>query len=304
VTYTRGFSLLARTDSNGTLFYHLDGNNNVTALVDANGTRKAHYTYDSFGNLIEKSGPMADANLYRFAAKEVHPLSGLYSYLYRFYDANLQRWLSKDPIGLRGGRNVFAFVGNSPISRIDPLGLDFNSSANYGLNDLYDDWGGNDDQVATKTHFVNDFLNPVIQIAFEEWGKFMATAIVSEVAGEALGAFLRPVAKFLKPLKGKCPTRFEGLTPAQMGTVQNAMKEAGMTDANILIKGADMPPNYAGMTLGDEGFALNRSIIDNPGELQKTLQHEYQHVLDRRALGDPGAYGQGLEDATHAAEGR
>jgi hypothetical protein len=77
-----------------------------------------------------------------------------------------------------------------------------------------------------------------------------------------------------------------------------------MSKIDIVIVGADMPEGYFGMTLGDSGFAVNRAIIGNAKELTKTLKHELQHVLDRRALGDPGAYGQCLEDAAEAAEGR
>jgi len=123
VTYTRGNGLLARTDSNGTCYYHADGNHNVTALVNSQGTLVARYIYDPYGNLLEEWGAMADANVYRFASQEVHPLSGLYAYPFRFYDPNLGRWINRDPIGFWGGRNPFAFVGNNPINCVDPLGL-------------------------------------------------------------------------------------------------------------------------------------------------------------------------------------
>src|SRR5205823_3078293 len=91
--------------------------------LNANQAPVAKYIYDSFGNLIAKSGPLADANVYRFSSKEYHSNSGLYYYGFRFYDPNLQRWLNRDPIGERGGINLYAFVGNSPINRRDPLGL-------------------------------------------------------------------------------------------------------------------------------------------------------------------------------------
>jgi len=41
-----------------------------------------------------------------------------------FYDPNVQRWINRDPIGEKGGINLFGFVANRAISRIDYLGLD------------------------------------------------------------------------------------------------------------------------------------------------------------------------------------
>ena len=42
---------------------------------------------------------------------------------YRYYNPNLGRWVSRDPIGERGGAGLFCFVSNEPISGLDPLGL-------------------------------------------------------------------------------------------------------------------------------------------------------------------------------------
>src|ERR1035441_1916421 len=42
----------------------------------------------------------------------------------RYYNPTTGRWLSRDPIGERGGINLYGFVGNNPISRIDLFGLD------------------------------------------------------------------------------------------------------------------------------------------------------------------------------------
>jgi RHS repeat-associated protein len=100
----------------------------------------ARYRYDPYGNTISSSGTLASANTYRFSSKEVMPFGGgrVYYYGYRFYDANLQRWFNRDPIGERGGemlirvpsnwrtheeKNLYAFVDNAPVSNIDSHGL-------------------------------------------------------------------------------------------------------------------------------------------------------------------------------------
>jgi RHS repeat-associated protein len=136
VTYTRGLDLslslrgaggigglLARTDSNGPACYHSDGSGNITALIDADQYIAARYEYDPYGKLIGKWGRLADANRYRFSSKEYQPASGLYYYGYRFYEPNFGRWLNHDPLGEVGGVNLYGFVGNNPVNRIDPFGL-------------------------------------------------------------------------------------------------------------------------------------------------------------------------------------
>jgi RHS repeat-associated protein len=115
--------LLARTDLNGNSYYHADGNGNVTMLVDAGGNRLAEYLYDPYGNTLGMWGSLAAGNTYRFSSKEIDANSGAYYFGYRYYQPNLQRWLNRDPIQERGGIDLYDYVGNNPVSYIDPLGL-------------------------------------------------------------------------------------------------------------------------------------------------------------------------------------
>ncbi len=110
-------------------FYHADGNGNVTALVNSAGTLQASYKYDPYGRWLSGAGSLASANVLRFSSKPWvgfagSTTDGLYSYGYRFYDPSLQRWPNRDPIGERGGMNLYGFVGNSPLNKVDHLGLD------------------------------------------------------------------------------------------------------------------------------------------------------------------------------------
>jgi RHS repeat-associated protein len=81
------------------------------------------YLYDPFGQLLGKWGGLADANRYRFSSKEFHGPSGIYYYGFRFYEPNLQRWLNQDPLAESGGVNLYAFVHNSSLKRVDAWGL-------------------------------------------------------------------------------------------------------------------------------------------------------------------------------------
>jgi RHS repeat-associated protein len=168
VTYTRGNDLsgklqsaggigglLARTDnsqlmigsSSAHAFYHADGNGNVTCLIYTNQTIAAKYLYDPYGNTLSAYGALANANSYRFSSKEWNANSGLYYYLYRFYDPNLQRWPNRDPLGDAGsllyaslnrhhyfnrlfdiiqqkdGINLYEMIQNSPANLVDRFGL-------------------------------------------------------------------------------------------------------------------------------------------------------------------------------------
>ena len=40
-----------------------------------------------------------------------------------FYNATTGRWLSRDPVHEKGGKNLYGFVGNSSINKLDRLGL-------------------------------------------------------------------------------------------------------------------------------------------------------------------------------------
>jgi len=50
-------------------------------------------------------------------------MSGLIYCIHRYYDPNVGRWTSRDPSGLNGGVNVYAYVDGNPVGLSDPSGL-------------------------------------------------------------------------------------------------------------------------------------------------------------------------------------
>lgn len=110
----------ARSDGGGTQSYLTDALGSTLALSDAAGTLATRYSYEAYGKTTA-SGAASD-NAFQYTGRE-NDGTGLYYYRARYYDPELSRFISSDPIGLGGGINTYAYVGGNPISLIDPLGL-------------------------------------------------------------------------------------------------------------------------------------------------------------------------------------
>jgi RHS repeat-associated protein len=115
--------LLAVVRSDGTFFPCYDANGNITEYVDGSGEIRAHYEYSPFGETIAQSGDLADTFTHRFSTKPFDAETSLVMYQLRPYAPGLGRWMSRDPIGERGGLNEYGFVGNDPANGRDYLGL-------------------------------------------------------------------------------------------------------------------------------------------------------------------------------------
>ena len=104
-------------------FVAYDGNGNITALVAAGTMSVAgRYEYSSFGNILRKTGDVASQVPFRFSTKFYDDEGGIICFPTRQYSPVLGRWLSRDPLHEAGGLNLYAFVGNNPVQRYDPLG--------------------------------------------------------------------------------------------------------------------------------------------------------------------------------------
>jgi RHS repeat-associated protein len=107
-----------------------DANGNITAYLDTTGATAATFEYDAFGNTISEAVSPGLHLPFRFSTKYADAETGLVMYQLRAYSTGLGRWLSRDPIGIRGGFNPCHYVCNSPVNRVDFLGL-------YGMDVHY-----------------------------------------------------------------------------------------------------------------------------------------------------------------------
>ncbi len=96
----------------------------VRDIINSAGQRIVQLEYDSFGNVLSESNPLA-GDRFKFTGREWDAELSLYYYRARFYDPALGRFLSQDPIGFAAGdSNLYRYVGNSPLLFVDPFGLE------------------------------------------------------------------------------------------------------------------------------------------------------------------------------------
>jgi RHS repeat-associated protein len=122
--YTHGPGIdepIAMTRGGANYFYHQDGLGTVTELTDSTGVTAQSYAYDAWGNVLEQTGSIE--NPYTYTGRELDIETGLSYYRARHYDQRIGRFLQKDPIGFAGGDvNLYTYVGNNPMNRVDPKG--------------------------------------------------------------------------------------------------------------------------------------------------------------------------------------
>jgi RHS repeat-associated protein len=129
VAYTWGADgLAARRQISGSAlsFYHAGPQAEIHNLTNSSGTVTDSYWFSAYGKTIASSG--TTTNPYRYGGKVgYYNDGGSHSYLatWRWYNPEIGRWLSRDPIGYEGGDNQFAYVGSNPVRYVDPTGLEW-----------------------------------------------------------------------------------------------------------------------------------------------------------------------------------
>ncbi|EGW6899447.1 RHS repeat protein, partial [Escherichia coli] len=103
--------------------YHCDHRGLPLALISTEGATEWCAEYDEWGNLLNEENPHQLQQLIRLPGQQYDEESGLYYNRHRYYDPLQGRYITQDPIGLKGGWNFYQYPLN-PISNIDPLGLE------------------------------------------------------------------------------------------------------------------------------------------------------------------------------------
>jgi RHS repeat-associated protein len=129
--YPQGEALVGSAGSTN-YYYTRDHLGSVREALDPNGLLSTRYDYDPYGQRQAIHENLRTT--FAFAGYFVHFPSGLYLTLYRPFDGSVGRWPSRDPIGERGGLNLYFYCANNPLNYKDPFGLDKQCDGSGGNN--------------------------------------------------------------------------------------------------------------------------------------------------------------------------
>ena len=101
-----------------TYYFSQDHLGSTTALTGTTGKLVERVTYDGYGNNAGST-----RTRYGYTGRERDQLTSQLYYRARFYDPQLGRFTSEDPIAFSGGINSYAYVDNNPLGFTDPSGL-------------------------------------------------------------------------------------------------------------------------------------------------------------------------------------
>ncbi len=121
---TKRFFAQGEQISGSNYYYTRDHLGSIREMVSYSGTTptiQARYDYDPYGRATPV-GTVLTPSDFQYAGYYEHAPSGLNLTLFRAYDPNTAKWLSRDPMGERVGINLYNFTLNTPINATDPLG--------------------------------------------------------------------------------------------------------------------------------------------------------------------------------------
>lgn len=120
--------------SSQSTYFHTDHVGTVRMTSNEAGGLGSNYYYTAFGEQVCLGAcpGWSEGDRFGFAAAWGYQSHGEFPFLHvgaRYYDPATGRFLQRDPIGIRGGLNVYLYANGDPLMFVDPYGLDFWGSA-------------------------------------------------------------------------------------------------------------------------------------------------------------------------------
>ncbi len=163
--YIHGLGLLAMvTDTGQAYTYHFNAVGSTIAMTDSAQNMVNKYSYDPFGNVLNQTETVPQPFKFVGQFGVMTEPNGFYYMRARYYDPNVGRFISEDPIGFEGGDvNLYNYVGANPVNFVDPMGLDWKEKAFSAMGGFWKIFGPSilyvDDMIIKPLPFIGAVIS-------------------------------------------------------------------------------------------------------------------------------------------------
>lgn len=259
--YIYGLGLAARILPDGTIhYYHGDYRSSTIAMTDADGVMTHKYAYGPYGELwaSEKPEGEEDLNPFRYVGGQgvQYESDNLYFMRARYYDTEVGRFLSEDPIW---AVNLYGYAGENPINNLDPNGLSWVSRTKNELLNTF---------IPLREDFMNEGNDNNGRFAAKAWGEALGDN--AGITGLVTDSYF----SLIDARKGD----YQGIaelvtTAALLGTVTGiagSLTAAGLPGIIIVHTGAKTVGNIYEMgKMAIEWYELNQRMKKNAIAMEK-----------------------------------
>jgi RHS repeat-associated protein len=103
--------------------YHCNHLGTPIALINTQGMIDWAIELDPWGNVLNEFNPNKIDQPIRMQGQQIDRESGLFYNRHRYYDPAMGRYITQDPIGLRGDTNLYGYAKGNPNLFTDSIGL-------------------------------------------------------------------------------------------------------------------------------------------------------------------------------------
>ena len=155
------------------------------------------YKYDAWGKcqttvVNSNASSIAELNPFRYRSYYYDTETNLYFLKTRYYDPEIGRFMTIDDLSYLdpntiNGLNLYAYCGNNPVTRIDPLGRDW-------WNPFTWDWGGMFNSIgnafSTAGQWIsNNIFNPIGSFFANNWDLIAGIGLLAVAVGISIITF-------------------------------------------------------------------------------------------------------------------
>lgn len=264
-------------------FFHPDHLGSNSFMTDALGEVHQHLEYLPFGEIFVDEHRNIDRTSYLFNGKELDEETGLYYYGARYYEPQISRWLTVDPMAERyGGWSPYNYTLNNPVIYIDPDGNDIENpilgkvraSVNSALEQA--------------SHLALGFINAIInnntlglspRVDPNDFGSNATAVQVGQTVGDVVSL-----------VQGTIETTM-GLSESGAGVLASSTGAGALVGVPMTIQGAALATHgtgvaaKAGSSIAQDLYMFSQSRNGSSSSNRPTYETNPAHLPGRRGSG-------------------